>query len=347
MSMTHARKTILSGLSLLLTLIVASSVVAQGPPPVTKSVEAIKEEGLATGVADPKRDFKQEALQVIDLNQYVPRTETGQEQEPLILVVEGQRVFCSVPYCPFNANSVDYIKPLADNVQYKWVTMKESVKYYDDGTHGDVLANDGLPSNIENRVGECICPYCYRHMVYLENLRDRAQWVDFWTARQEMRQPLVAERPTTFFAGVQVASLDPEDVSPRNTENPMLNYYVLDQERKDDIKNYESEVIALYKKPLDVGYMDYWLYPDESRRPPPQIPAPQLGAGTSRAGGPRLPPYGPGGMTTPYGPGGVSPYTPYGPGGVSPYTPYGPGGSVPYGPYAPRGLTGQPMRPTR
>jgi hypothetical protein len=346
MLMAHARKTVFLGLAFLLTLFGAIPGPAQETTgvPVIKPIADIEKEALETGATGAKRDFKQDALQVVDLGQYVTRTETGQEQEALILVAEGQRVFCSVPFCPFNPSSVNYKKPLADNVQYRWVTMKDSVKYYDDGSHGDILANDGLPSNIQNFTGVYICPYCYRHMVYLENLRERAKWKDFWSARQELRQPLIEERPTTFFVGTQVACLDPEDLSPSNKANPMRNYYVLDQERKDFIQKYEGDVIALYKKPLDVGYMDYSLYPDQSRRPPAQIPAPQLGTGTGPGGtrpgvpqGQNVPPYG----QTPYGqtPYGQTPYgqTPYGqtPYGQTPYgqTPYGqtPYGQTPYG----------------
>jgi len=228
-------------------------------------MDEIVEEGLRENVTGT--GYYDSGTVARDLSAFITRDpQTGEEKEVLITVFEGERVFCSI--CNLR---------LRDTTHFRNVTLEESCYYYDDGTHGDLFANDGLPSFVVDHQNKHICPYCYAHMIYLEELRDRAKWRDVREAVHAGRQPLVPEEPQTFYANVPVVANDDEDLLPHLAEkSPMRRYDVLNDRRKDTVARFEREVINSFKydpKPEDDKevFVDYLLHRDEFARPIPQV----------------------------------------------------------------------------
>lgn len=219
----------------------------------------------------PERPYfgdTEEQLRSVDLGQWVPRDEQGREREVLILVREGERIFCA--HCG---------TLLRSTVQFRHVTMEESVKYFDDGTHGDLIPNDGLPSNVKDINNDYIGPRCYQHMLFLEGLRDRADFRDAHRAIFLRTNPMDYEEPQTFFTQVKVAPLDAESrlaVDPMARINPetpgveaRYTFMALEQDRKQVVREFEEQVINEFKR--KPWHTDYYLHPDEIN---PFIPAP-------------------------------------------------------------------------
>lgn len=84
-----------------------------------------------------------------------------QEVPELFWVRGGQLVYCA--HCG---------QLLKDTVAYMQVSAAQARDYYDDGTHGDVFPNDGVPTNIVEERNTYIGPYSYHSkMTYQEYIK--------------------------------------------------------------------------------------------------------------------------------------------------------------------------------
>lgn len=276
---------IASGVFILL-MLASAPAGGQEPGIELESIDRYQERMLTDQRTAEERPYfaeTEEALRSIDLGQYVPRDEQGREREVLILVWEGERIFCA--HCG---------TLLRSTTQFQHVTMEQSVNYYDDGTHGDLIANDGLPSKVKDIDNDYIGPRCYQHMVYLEGLRERAQYRDAHRAAFLRTMPMDPEEPQTFYAMVNVAPLDSES---RLALDPMAgimpgtpgvedqySYMTLEQLRKRQVNEFEEAVVNEFKRKPWHTY--YYLHRDEIN---PFVPQVTTQAPTSMLLGPQFP----------------------------------------------------------
>lgn len=235
-----------------------------------EDIDAYTERALTEGTTAPERPYFGEAreqLREIDLGPYIQRDEQGREQEVLIVVWTGERIFCA--HCG---------ELLRDTTHFENVRLEESVNYFDDGTHGDLVPNDGLPTSIKKIDRDFIGPRCYQHMIFLESLRDRAEFRDAYLSAFLGMNPMEPEEPQTFFSEVGVAPLDPESrlaVDPMASVMPgapgyeeKYSFVALDDLRKKKIRQFEENVIWEFKrKPM---HINFYLHPNEIK---PYVPS--------------------------------------------------------------------------
>lgn len=135
----------------------------------------------------------------------------AEEKPPIkmITVVEGEHIFCAK--C-----RKELQKP-----ERKQVPETEISGYFDDGTHGDEVANDGIYSNvIEKR--NVLCERCYWQKEAISRLIDKAS----------------RDNPVEFYM-IYVASLE------KGSEIPSYEYW---RARKEEfLEEYKSRVLASYK----------------------------------------------------------------------------------------------------
>lgn len=137
---------------------------------------------------------------------------TPTEEKPpikMITVLEGEHIFCAK--C-----GKELQKP-----ERKQVPETEISGYFDDGTHGDEVANDGIYSNIiEKR--NVLCERCYWQKEAINRLIEKAS----------------GDNPVEFYM-IYVASLE------KGSEIPSYEYW---RARKDEfLEEYKSRVLASYK----------------------------------------------------------------------------------------------------
>jgi hypothetical protein len=227
-------------------------------------IDQYTQDRLSTGTTADQTYYaeKEEALtRTIDLGQYIRRDpETQQEQQVTIMVRTGQRVFCA--HCG---------AMLKNTVHFVQVGLEESVKFYDDGTHGDLVPDDGLPTYIEDVRDDFIGPWCYQHKLLLENIRDRAKYKDSYQAERLFREPMEEEEPQSFYSKVNVAPFDKESRLAYDTEAKILpgtpgvedrfSYWALNDKRLETIDDFEEGVIYEFKR--SDTHLDYWLHRNE------------------------------------------------------------------------------------
>jgi hypothetical protein len=220
--------------------------------------EDIVERGIETGTTG--ETYYRDAVDRVnvDVSEWVlTDPETGAEKEVMITVFEGIRVFCS------RCETL-----LLDTTRFRSVSMADSCYYFDDGSHGDLIANDGLPTLVEDYTDSFIGAKCYRQMEYLTSLRDRAKWADLAEAIEQGREPLVRLEPHRFYAEVRVVSNDEEDLLPDLARTrPMIRRQDLWEKHEDTLERIERDYINLYRRvpnpeSEDPIYVDYWVFPN-------------------------------------------------------------------------------------
>lgn len=249
------------------------------------SIDQYTQDRLSSGTTAEKTYFqnKEDALtRTIDLGQYIQRDpETQQEQQVTIMVRTGQRIFCA--HCG---------AMLKDTVHFTQVGIEESVRFYDDGTHGDLVPDDGLPTYIEDVRDDFIGPWCYQHMLLLENIRDRAKYKDAYSAKLLFREPMEEEEPQSFYSMVKVAPFDKESRLDYDTEAKLMpgtpgledrfSFWALDEKRRETIDDFEEGVIYEFKR-ADT-HLDYWLHRNEVKPFVPQMLDQLVAAGSIPTG---------------------------------------------------------------
>jgi len=101
-----------------------------------------------------------------------------EQDEPMIALLDGQRVFCAL--CG---------RKLDDTVTLYEVPVSEVVNVFDDGTHNDDVAWDGVPSNIKDNREEFIGPYCNALKKRLISYWDKIDQPDKWGYYSEASMP--------------------------------------------------------------------------------------------------------------------------------------------------------------
>jgi len=226
---------------------------------------------LTTGTTADQTYFaeKDEALtKTIDISQYIQRDEQGREREVTILVQTGRRVFCA--HCGMM---------LQDTVHFATVPMAESVKFYDDGTHGDLVPDDGLPTYIEDLREDYIGPWCYQHKLFLEQLELRARFKDAYSAKLMQREPMEEEEPQSFYSMVKVAPFDKESRLAIDPDARFMagtpgmedrySYWALDKKLDETVEDFKEGVIWEFKRAKT--HLDYWLHESEITPYVPQM----------------------------------------------------------------------------
>ena len=93
----------------------------------------------------------------------------GEQRPETVMVKTGERVYCA--YCG---------RKLEDTVHLEEVPLEQAKDFYDDGTHFDEFARDGLPTNVTESRDTYIGPYCTdlkRRLVnYLGKIRRPETW---------------------------------------------------------------------------------------------------------------------------------------------------------------------------
>jgi hypothetical protein len=235
-------------------------------------IDRYTQDRLSTGTTADRTYYAEaeEALtETIDLSPYIRRDpETQQEQEVTIMVRTGQRIFCA--HCG---------AMLKNTVHFTQVGMEQSVRFYDDGTHGDLVPDDGLPTYIEDVRDDYIGPWCYQHKLLLESVRDRAKYKDAYSSKLLFREPMEEEEPQSFYSMVKVAPFDKESALAYHTEAKIMpgtpgvedrfSYWALNEQRLEAIEDFEEGVIYEFKRATT--HLDYWLHPNEIEPFVPQM----------------------------------------------------------------------------
>lgn len=165
----------------------------------------------------------------------------GEQQNVMVWVKEGKIVKCAYSRALLHYN-------VAWNNMPREVA--ESGKYYDDGTHGDEVAYDGIPSNIEIVDDRYIHPECWKNKLRLE------AWMNLMAFPPTFERlgfdpkvlrdgELHPAAPLSFFSVGAAALQEESQVAQHGDQMEQLNAYV-----------------TLIKDWIDSQYAGYEWYPD-------------------------------------------------------------------------------------
>ncbi len=163
-------------------------------------------------------------------------------QQAAVLVKSGKIVYCAV----FN-DLLEY------DVQFFRVGANQLENYYDDGTHGDEVANDGIASNIEIITDEYLGPFAIQYKERLELALERIKIDSNGLEIQDW--PLqfygisVAEVPIT------VKSVMDKDVAPEEEidgllpENRVPRYEFIQENLQEQIDDLQERLLTDFYRP--------------------------------------------------------------------------------------------------